>query len=190
MEQGKIFCGGSFGAIWVFDAGHSDSMDPDTYKGAMTGTLNKGGDESTNLEGEAKPWEYTRVPCLSFLPGLCCPHFDKIQSNGVLRAIDFEAMLLRHSGEIGFGIDHWAALRVEGGNYTVLASPERPGSVNPDNSFSPEQKGIPGVWRLTVQDGKVVRTLAPIQGKLSDLVQPASEIVLDARVDISRKENP
>jgi dipeptidase E len=78
MAQGKIFCGGSFGALWVFDAGHSDSMDPDTYKGAMTGTLAKGGDESTNLEGEAKPWEYVRVPALGFLPGLCAPHYDKV----------------------------------------------------------------------------------------------------------------
>jgi dipeptidase E len=153
MAEGKIFCGGSFGALWVFDAGHSDSMDPDTYKGAMTGTLAKGGDESTNLEGEAKPWEYVRAPALGFLPGICCPHYDKTQSNGVLRAVDVEAMMKRHPGEVGLTIDHWAALRVEGGNYTVISTPGKPGSVLPQAEFSPGQKGVPGVWTLSIKDG-------------------------------------
>jgi dipeptidase E len=63
-------------------------------------------------------------------------------------------MMKRHSGEVGFGIDHWAALRVEGGNYKVLSTPGKPGSVNSDNSFNPEQKGVPGVWRLTIVDGQ------------------------------------
>jgi dipeptidase E len=59
------------------------------------------------------------VPCLGFLPGLVCPHHDKVQSNGVLRAIDFDAMLLRHAGEQGICIDHWAALCVDGDAYEV-----------------------------------------------------------------------
>jgi hypothetical protein len=40
-------------------------------------------------------WEYVRVEALAVLPGLLCPHFDKTQSNGVLRATDFDAMLKR-----------------------------------------------------------------------------------------------
>jgi dipeptidase E len=41
-------------------------------------------------------WEYVRVEALGILPGLVCPHFDKTQSNGVLRAADFDAMLKRY----------------------------------------------------------------------------------------------
>lgn len=60
-------------------------------------------------------WPYIRVPSLGFLPGLCCPHYDQVQSNGVLRADDLENMLKElESGERAIGIDHWAALVVEG----------------------------------------------------------------------------
>ena len=38
---------------------------------------------------------------LGFLPGLCCPHHDRVQSNGVLRAEDFEKLLRRHPQERG-----------------------------------------------------------------------------------------
>jgi hypothetical protein len=51
-----------------------------------------------------------------------CPHHDKVQSNGVLRAIDFDAMLLRHEGEQGICIDHWAALCVDGDAFEVHAT--------------------------------------------------------------------
>ena len=87
MNRGAVLSGGSAGCICWFDAGHSDSADPDSYKAAMLAAasgLNK--DESSEApEGEAKPWSYIRIPCLGFLPGLICVHHDKIQSNGVLR---------------------------------------------------------------------------------------------------------
>ena len=36
MIEGTIIAGGSAGAICWFDGGHSDSMDPSTYKEALT----------------------------------------------------------------------------------------------------------------------------------------------------------
>ena len=99
QERGVVLAGGSAGAIVAFESGHSDSGDP----------------ESFYIKGEADPsWKYVRVPGLSLLPGLCCPHYDKIQSNGILRATDFSAMMTRHANERGIGIDHWAALSIEG----------------------------------------------------------------------------
>jgi hypothetical protein len=36
---------------------------------------------------------------------LCCPHHDRVQSNGILRATDFDDMMLRHPTEVGdFGV--------------------------------------------------------------------------------------
>jgi len=86
------------------------------------------------------------VPGLGFLPGLVCPHHDKVQSNGVLRATDFDVMLLRHAAEMGIGIDHWAALEVAGGRYRVISLAGKEGSVLPDASFSPDRQGVPGIW--------------------------------------------
>lgn len=112
MLRGAVLTGGSAGAICWFEGGHSDSMDPDTYKSKMlAAATDAGGDESSTAPAAgaaAKPWEYIRVDGLGFLPGLVCPHHDKTQSNGVLRASDFDQMLLRHSSELGIGIDHWA----------------------------------------------------------------------------------
>ena len=45
------------------------------------------------------PWAYVRCPCVGWLPGLACPHHDRTQSNGVLRATDFEQMLRRSPGD-------------------------------------------------------------------------------------------
>ena len=86
------------------------------------------------------------MPGLGFLPGLVCPHHDKVQSNGVLRAADFDVMLLRHAAEMGIGIDHWAALVVAGGRYRVMSLEGKEGSVLPDASFSPDRQGVPGIW--------------------------------------------
>ena len=49
MARGVVLAGGSAGAICWFDGGHSDSMDPDSYKEAMLAAAKKdsGGDEST-----------------------------------------------------------------------------------------------------------------------------------------------
>ena len=85
-------------------------------------------DEASEFDGVAKAWDYMRCPCLGFVPGFCCPHHDKVQSNGILRATDFDKMLLRHPGERGICIDHFAALVIEkDGSYNVLSLPGRPG---------------------------------------------------------------
>ena len=94
MERGAVMCGGSAGAICWFDGGHSDSFDPDTFRGPMLAGAVDGGAEAAGGAdgGEKKPWEYIRVSGLGWLPGLVCPHHDRTQSNGVPRAADFDAM--------------------------------------------------------------------------------------------------
>eukprot|EP01062_Namystynia_karyoxenos_P038692 TRINITY_DN28114_c0_g1_i1.p1 TRINITY_DN28114_c0_g1~~TRINITY_DN28114_c0_g1_i1.p1 ORF type:complete len:342 (+),score=111.05 TRINITY_DN28114_c0_g1_i1:66-1028(+) len=191
-DRGALLCGGSAGAICWFDAGHSDAGDPTSYKRAMLQAADSGGDESSAAPqtGAAAEWEYLRCPCLGFLPGLVCPHHDKTQSNGVLRATDFERMMMRHPGETAVCIDHWAALIVEGENYRVFSLPGREGSALPDGSFSAERKGRPGVWRKQVEGGAVVTTLVPPEGKLADLLREPTEVVPDPRVEAVRAANP
>lgn len=200
--NGCILAGGSAGAICWFDAGHSDSADPDTFKvpmlkeaeaaaAAALGKINK--DESTTLVAgqEKKMWEYIRVPCLGLLPGLVCPHADKIQSNGILRVTDFNDMLLRHRGERGICIDHFAALIIEDERYSVLSLPGKPGSVLPSGEFSDSRSGVPGIWIKDVtDDGKVETSLAPAQGLLADLLKVASNIQEDPKCDSCRRANP
>ena len=163
-DRGCVLTGGSAGAIWAFDGGHSDSADPDTYRSPMLEKYGGGGsspgaaagDESSSPPDDAPPaadWEYLRVPGLNLLPGLLCPHHDMVQSNGLLRADDFDSMLLRHRGERGIGIDHWAALCVEGDRYRVLSIPGKPGSVlavdghaGEEKAPCPDRTGVPGIW--------------------------------------------
>ena len=196
----KVLAGGSAGAICWFDGGHSDSGDPDSFKEAMrteaaSGPTKK--DESTSLEQgqQAKEWSYLRVSCLGLFPGLVCPHADKVQSNGVLRMDDFDAMMLRHRGERGITIDHFAALIVEGDNYRVLSLEDRPGSVlereDGVSSFSRTRDGKPGVWTKDVlSSGELSTTLAPSAGLLKDLVKVAAEISEDPGVISVRATNP
>lgn len=184
MQRGVVLTGGSAGAICWFDGGHSDSDDPQTYKTAFLDLMNSG------KEIEHQSWEYLRCRGLGFLPGLICPHFDKVQSNGVLRATDFETMMQRHPGERGIGIDHWAAFVVDGDDYSVWAPEGKEGSVLPDGSFSSERKGKPGIWVKDVVGGVVTSKRAPVSGKLSELLRPASEILEDPRVEECRKKNP
>lgn len=111
-RRGTIMCGGSAGAICWFDGGHSDSLDP-------TSIL----DKKANLtEAEKANWDYVRIAGLGMVPALCCPHHDQIQSNGVARADDFDAMLLRNPGEIGICIDNNAAFVVEGDQWFTLST--------------------------------------------------------------------
>ena len=115
--------GGSAGAICWFDAGHSDSADPESFADAMlAGASAAASTQGASASGgDAKSWEYIRCGGLGVLPGLCCPHHDRTQSNGVLRAVDFDGMLRRHNGETGVCIDHFAALVVEVGSATAEA---------------------------------------------------------------------
>lgn len=199
-ERGAILTGGSAGAICWFDGGHSNAMDPETYyafriqKFGIEGA--DYGDESSS-SSEEKDWKYIRVPGLGFLPGMVSPHLDRIQSNGVLRAYDFDRVLLQHPGEVGIGIDHWAALAVDGDDYQVLSLHDKPGSVlltdDGHTMFSPDAKGVPGVWikRVNTELGIVESTLLPPRGKLSDYLCPAVSIVEDEKALAQcRRENP
>ena len=190
MERGAVLCGGSAGAICWFDGGHSDSMDPDWYADVM---IAGGGaaDPAYEVAPGEKPWPYVRCPCLGFLPGLACPHHDRTQSNGVLRAEDFAGMLLRHPGEQGVCIDHFAALVVDGEDYAVLALDGKPGTLvaggtEPDFSGA----GTPAIWLKSVEGGRVVAKAAPAAGKLADILRKPTAVVDDARIARAREENP
>ena len=117
MRRGTVLAGGSAGAICWFDGGHSDSMDPDTYRAAKLSESEPRKDVGKDDDETTRRWEYIRADGLGFLPGLVCPHHDKMQSNGLLRARDFNSMLKRHSGERGICIDHWAGLVIDGDDY-------------------------------------------------------------------------
>ena len=175
--QGVVICGGSAGAICWFDGGHSDSMDPTSYLHPVP-------------EGDpgATSWRYLRVDGLGLLPGLVCPHFDRTQGNGVLRARDFEQMMLRHSGEVGLGLDNWAGLLIDGDTYEVVY-PEGMVGSNDGGRFEPEE-GLPGLWLMEVVDGAVVARLAPSSGRLGEILRPASHIDPDPMVAACRAANP
>ena len=213
-ERGAVFTGGSAGAIWVFQSGHSDSADPDTFRNPMlqmakSGKKRRAGgpkgrsekdeneDESSTYDANnKKEWSYIRVPGLNFLPALCCPHYDMVQSNGMLRADDFDTMLLRHAGERGIGIDHWAALCIEGERYRIISHEDRPGSVvideiTDEQLFCPDRTGNPGVWLLEVVDNSVERWVCPSAGKVSEILRLATDIVEDtAALARCRRDNP
>lgn len=195
VQAGTVICGGSCGLISWFDAGHSDSADPASYKDAMLGGA------ITQESGAATPavqaiaggdsWEYIRCPCLGLLPGLVCPHHDRVQSNGVPRAEDFDKMMLRHPGEYGIAVDHWAALVLDGkGGYRVFSIPGMPGSVGADGTFVSGGAGKPGVWLKEVQAGVVKSALLPQAGAVSSLLRVAQEIVADPRIPALRRDNP
>jgi dipeptidase E len=174
MRRGAVLCGGSAGAICWFDGGHSDSTDPRSFK------RYKLADEPPVLSRDAVTgWEYVRVPGLGILPGLCCPHHDRTQNNGIPRAVDFRAMMLRHPGETGIAIDHFAALVIDGDGYRVV-SPDRPGSVD----------GRPAVWRMTVVEGAVRAEPVPVVGEVARILSQADEIREDPRLAAARAANP
>lgn len=220
-ERGAVLTGGSAGAIWVFSSGHSDSADPETFRKPMLERAAKGekkrkggprgrNDEEDEDEGntdesstapksaeDAKDWKYMHVGGLGFLPGLLCPHHDMVQSNGVLRSDDFDSMLLRHEGERGIGIDHWAALVCEGERYRIVYHDDRPGSVVVDDvtgetRFCPDRTGSPGVWVKEVVNGVVEQWVCPSDGKISDILRfPTADIVEDSlELAKCRRANP
>jgi dipeptidase E len=178
MARGAVLCGGSAGAICWFDGGHSDSMDPRSYKRYELAP------EPPGLsDDEITGWAYVRAPGLGFVPGLCCPHHDRTQNNGVPRA-----MMLRHPGETGIAIDHFAALVIDGDAYRVVA-PDRPGSVSGD-SIVADGRRRPGVWRLTVVSGRVEAKVVPAEGEVARILNAADAIVVDPRVATARASNP
>lgn len=178
VADGLVACGGSAGAICWFDGGHSDSMDPTSYLEPVPSD-----------DPRTSSWGYIRVDGLGILPGLLCPHYEATQSNGVLRATDFEAMMRRHPGERGLGLDNWAGLLVDGSGYRVVWPEGRPGSVGVDG-FVSDGSGSPGLWLHEVIDGAVSITLAPSRGPLDAILRPARATVADTRIRTARAENP
>ena len=214
-QRGTVMTGGSAGAICWFDSGHSDSADPETYRlymldkfkdgeSASEETTSGGSNSSNNnnnpfqyysgntQEGDSKEWSYIKVEGLGIFPGLVCPHYDRVQSNGVARMHDFDKLLEDFGRyELGIGIDHNAALEVDGDDFRVVSIPGEVGSVHDssDNSMSP------GVWLKYVDEsGNIQAKVCPRSGSLSDLLQEVTDaekyILVDHRVDLSRKENP
>jgi len=201
-----------------WSGGHSDSIDPDSYKEAKLSSFSSHSDiddddgggthhdsdpppqdsQHSDSEEPSKEWDYIRVDGLSILPGLCCPHHDRIQSNGILRAHDFDDMMLRHPTEVGIGIDHNAAFLIDGDDYRVIY-PEGDealmvGSVMlPEEIFSEERKGVPGVWiKEVVMNGKMLSCrLCPREGKIGELLKVPVRVESSVRhMKVAALENP
>lgn len=112
LDRGAVLCGGSAGAICWFDGGHSDSRDPTSVRYPKPNLT----------EEEKKNWKYICVKGLGYISGLCCPHHDSTQSNGVKRSDDFDGMLAKHAGDQGVCIDDQAALIVDGDMFRVVVT--------------------------------------------------------------------
>jgi dipeptidase E len=134
---------------------------------------NKGSTEKEEADEHevAHEWDYIRVNGLGFVPGLCCPHHDRVQSNGILRATDFDTMMHRHPTEVGICIDHNAAFLI---NHDIYRA---------DGSFSAERLGSPGVWIKEMVDcGQIVKCWqCPAYGKINDLLKVPESINVSIR---------
>ena len=95
-------------------------------------------------------------------------------------------MLLRHPGEVGIAIDHWAALVLEGDEYSVLSVSGKPGSVVAGEGGAAPRfsagEGAPGIWLKEVVDGAVRASLVAPTGRVCDILRPATAIVSRAIV--------
>ena len=188
-QSDAVLAGGSAGGCAWFDGCASDSMDPRTYKNPPGPAL----DPSLNSTALAKLWSYIRVPALGVLPGLFCPHYDIVESNGELRATMFTNHLQHHTGEYGLAIDNWAALVVEDGTFTIVSRAGKPGSVAKDGTFTANfSEGRPGAWSVAIDGatGALLRTLVPASGRVSELLKPARYIAADAMLPVARVFNP
>lgn len=59
---------------------------------------------------------------LGYLPALCVPHHDVIQSNGVPRSKDSEEMLFKFPNQPSIGIDENAAFIVANGHARTISA--------------------------------------------------------------------
>jgi len=187
-KKGKVLAGGSAGGIVWFDGGHSDSMDPSTYLNPPGPIINPSLSKSELDES----WAYLRVPGLSILPGLFCPHYDKIEGNGVLRATNFTKILQLHSGERGIGIDNWAAFVVDGNQYKIISRKGKNGSVSSDGQYtSHTSNGKPGGFTLEIDsEGNLNRNLIPSEGYVSNVLRKAKYITQSNFLKVARIQNP
>ena len=63
-----------------------------------------------------------RVPGLNLIPALCVPHHDAVQSNGVRRSTDSDAMVKQRLNYPCIGIDEEAAFVVNGDLFSVVST--------------------------------------------------------------------
>ena len=70
VNRGAVISGGSAGFISLCNGGHSDSMDPGSFKNPP-GPLFNNSVEVRDAVGAN--WAYIRVPGLGILNTLCCP---------------------------------------------------------------------------------------------------------------------
>ena len=189
VDRGVVLSGGSAGFISLCNGGHSDSMEPDSYKNPPGPLLNASSAAKAAVDAN---WAYIRVPGLGIIDSLCCPHYDMTGTNGVHRAVDFTKMLAHHSGEGAIGIDNWAALVIDGDHYHLVSRAGYPGSVAADGSFSVNRTGTPGMWRVGINGatGALERTLAPTSGAVADLLVPPRYIAEDTQLAVARGQNP
>ena len=100
-------------------------------------------------------------------------------------------MMRRHNGETGVCIDHFAALVVDGADYSILSLEGKPGTALPDRD-APDftGAGAPWIWLKRVEGDAVVATRLEPRGRLADALTPATAIVEDPRVEAARAANP
>ena len=187
-HRGVVLAGGSAGGIVWFDGGHSDSMDPTTYHHPPGPLLRPG----LSKEVLAKSWAYLRVPGIGTLPGLFCPHYDKVESNGELRAKSFETMMKMHSGETGICVDNWAALVVDGDRYRVVSRHGKHGSVSSSGGYTDHRSsGTPGAFVVRIgTDGKQSRSRVPTSGHIGSVAAEPEYVVQSPMLPVARLQNP
>ena len=100
-------------------------------------------------------------------------------------------MMRRHNGETGVCIDHFAALVVDGADYSILSLEGKPGTALKGRD-TPEFSGVgtPWIWIKRVVGDAVVATRLEPRGSLADALAPATAIVEDPRVQAARAANP
>lgn len=177
-----ILAGGSAGAICWCTSGHSDSADPSTYMIPFLLKAN-GREKEIDPESTSTNWSFIRVHGLDIFPGLLCPHYDTVGGNGVAREQDFEHMLKRHSTERGVGIDHWAALILNGdGTYEVFVIPasKRGGATT---TTTRKDENALGVYTLEVVGSPKSATTAGEPASSSPQQQNSSSGSAGRRVD-------
>jgi len=99
--------------------------------------------------------------------------------------MDAAEMLKRHRGERMLCVDHWAALKVEGGGkFSVLSLPGK--------QRSPEVGGgEPRVAIIDVTEGGALQEqVLPRAGQLQDWLRRAAAVTQDPAVEQCRRDNP
>ncbi|KAL3788610.1 hypothetical protein HJC23_005269 [Cyclotella cryptica] len=196
-HRGVVMTGGSAGCICWFDGGHSDSMDPDTYRVPMLSEVQQENPNAGASNARTSAHFNEGASAIgNWQEGLGLPHYDRIQSNGVPRMFDFDKMMSRHSLELGLGIDHFAALEINGEDFRILSIPGASGSVpHVEDEESLNVPMVPGAWiKFVDEDGAIQSKACPSSGKIEDLLQalvdPSKHIWPDGRVEICRQQNP